>query len=186
MKKWIRFLPLLLCIILCIIATQNFRLIVTHGSSMEPTYVSGELLLVSKHLRSPQPGDAVLIEHQGILMVKRVCAIAGQRAITPAIPSISGNIHPGTDPDTGTTTISVVPDTAELSVPEPLSQYWTSYMKSDYLTIHHYWSSHPSAVVPDGCIFVVGDNLADSFDSRNKEFGLIRKEQIKGYILCFK
>lgn len=42
---------------------------------------------------------------------------------------------------------------------------------------------HETAVVPDGCVFVMGDNRSDSKDSRTKEIGMISQKDIVGKVL---
>ncbi len=45
-----------------------------------------------------------------------------------------------------------------------------------------YWADTPSAV-PEGYLFVCGDNKENSFDSRYPEFGLIPISSVWGYAL---
>ena len=42
---------------------------------------------------------------------------------------------------------------------------------------------HEAAVVPKGCVFVMGDNRSDSKDSRMKEIGMISEKDIVGKVL---
>ncbi len=66
-------------LVLALLVLFNFRLVVTEGPSMEPTYTSGDLILCKKLSKEPQPGDLVLIQLQnGTMVLKRVAYVAGQ------------------------------------------------------------------------------------------------------------
>lgn len=53
-------------------------------------------------------------------------------------------------------------------------------LPEDKLPAYDYWGS---TTVPDDCIFVAGDNLEHSYDSRDPKFGLVPYEAIWGYIV---
>lgn len=125
----LRYWPALLCAALMVISLTCFRLVVTDGPSMEPTYSPGDLLLCVVPYRQPRDGDVILMEKDGMLMVKRISAVAGEAA----------------------------PQTADGDV--------------------------QAVQIPEGYVFVTGDNAEESFDSRDEGFGLVALEQIRGYIL---
>lgn len=158
--------------LLILLLTSAFQFIVTSGSSMEPTYYTGDLLLKVFPYREPQVGDIVVIRHQGKLMVKRVAAVAGQEAIAPEIHTITPEQagYSGTIPFDGLTSDSQ----------EQAEGLWGSTFS---FHTYSYWNDEGVSTVPEGCIFVVGDNLEASIDSRDPEFGLISLDQVEGYIL---
>lgn len=131
-------LPLFLCALACIISLTCFRVIVTDGPSMEPTYTPGDMLLCFRSFREPQVGDVVLIQRDGSFLVKRVQFVAGQ---TPFLFTGGNELQTG-------------------SLEE--------------------WLEGP---IPEGYIFVAGDNPAESLDSRYEEFGLVSVDEVWGTIL---
>lgn len=159
-----------LLILLCIFCLC-FQLIVAEGASMEPNIQSGDVLLKIFPYREPQVGDIVVIRHQGILMVKRVAAVAGQKAIAPDDQYLQQNV-------VGPTSIHY----ENLDSADYLRGFdlWGTHL---YWNHYNYWSTDSSAAVPEGYIFVVGDNLSKSYDSRYEDFGLISTDQVKGYII---
>lgn len=133
--RWI--LPLL-CIAMSLAILYSFRIVVTSGPSMEPTYHSRDILLCIRSFRNPAPGDAVLIQRDGVLYVKRVAYTAGQ-----------------------TVDAALLTDDAATSE----GVYWDG------------------GIVPDGYLFVLGDNTDNSLDSRNPRFGLTEASEVWGYII---
>lgn len=75
--KALRYLPYILLIAFVIILLLNFRLVVTDGDSMQPTYQPGEILLCVRRYAPPKVGDVVLIQRNNKLIVKRVAYVAG-------------------------------------------------------------------------------------------------------------
>ena len=126
------------------------------GGSMRETLQEGDLLAV---LNGPlcgdyQPGDIVIAQRPdfngGDPIVKRVIATEGQ---TVDIDFDAGVVYVDGEP------------LEESYVREPT---WTEEGTEFPLT------------VPEGCLFVMGDNRNDSDDSRNPELGPVDSRQVLG------
>lgn len=137
MKYMFKHIPfciwVLLPLVLCVMLFCNFRIIITDGSSMEPTYKGGDILLVRRTDQVPDIGDEILIKlSDGTCVLKRVAYLSGS---------------------------DVTQDGYEA--------YWAD-------------ADEAETAIPDGHVYVLGDNLEDSVDSRSKYFGLVSLENIWG------
>ncbi len=133
------------------------RPVVVEGSSMENTLLEGEYLLVSDAFYSPEPGDIIVAHNVGLPLysdplVKRVIAVEGQVV----------NI------DFSTWTLTV----DGTVVDEPYRKLDTGWILTSDLTF--------PVTVPEGCVFVMGDNRNHSADSRSKDVGFIDERCIVG------
>jgi signal peptidase I len=130
---------------------------VVEGESMENTLLGGDYLLVSDIAYTPQAGDIVVVHNVGLRhynkpIVKRVIATAGQTV----------------DIDFSTWTLTVdgvVIDEPyiKLTTDQQLTSDWTYPMQ-----------------IPEGYIFVMGDNRNHSADSRCRDIGLIDERCVVG------
>lgn len=133
-----------------------FRVVVVVGDSMYDTLVDGDrLLLISNVLyQNPKTGDVIVASkdsfRDGECIVKRVIATEGQ---TVDIDFINGIVYIDGE-----------------ALDEP-------YVHS--LTCNQEGTSFPLTVA-EGCIFVMGDNRAESLDSRSPSIGQIDKREILG------
>lgn len=132
-----------ICVLLTLSCMFFFRFAVTSGTSMEPTYDQGTILLCVRKTRAPQTGDVVLLEKDGSWLAKRVVAAAGETA----------------------TALTV------------MNAETTAFVTYDY------WGS---SQVPEGYVFVCGDNIVASWDSRSEDFGLVSTDDIWGYVIWSK
>lgn len=142
-------------VVLVLVFTFVGRLIVVDGESMEPTLWHGEMLLVRSIAYEPENGDIVILAkegfHNGDAIVKRVIATGGQEVL---IDYAAGAVRV---------------DGAVLDEP-----YIKEYMvQFPYQTIS-------SITVPEGCIFVMGDNRNNSDDSRNPDLGVVDARLVLG------
>ena len=144
--EWIQ---ALVCSVLAVVVVFTFavRIIGVSGGSMRETLQNGDLLLVLDGWLCGDyaPGDIVILRradfHEGNPIVKRVVATAGQ---TVDIDFDSGAVYV---------------NGAALAEPYTREPTFTDEGTEFPLT------------VPEGCLFVMGDNRNDSDDSRNPALG---------------
>lgn len=140
-------------IIVVLVLTFVFRMVEVSGDSMENTLLSEDKVVVTNLFYTPQPGDIVVISHGEYYnkpIIKRVIAVAGQ-------------------------TLSIDFDTGDVVV--------------DGVTLDEKYIKNPTTkrgnaeipeVIPEGKVFVLGDNREVSQDSRYTSIGLIPVENIIG------
>jgi signal peptidase I len=150
---WINCLSIAL--IICVIIFAFFiRLIDVKGTSMNPTLNNNDKMLVSGLFYSPKAGDVVVFKKDEYdpdrALVKRVIATEGQVV----------NI----DFDKGIVYVDGVP-LEEDYIAE------LTYNKLDFIG---------PQTVPEGCVFVMGDNRNASTDSRKTEIGMVDSRLILG------
>ena len=154
------FLPLLmLVLVLVLVFSLFFRIIQVDGESMVPTLQNGDKLIVWGAGYEPQRGDVVIVDSYtayGKPLVKRVIAKGGDVV----------NI------DYQAGTVSVNGEVLqEAYIAEP------TYLGYD-VTFPY--------TVPEGTVFVMGDNRNASLDSRSSYVGCIDERDILGKVLlCF-
>ena len=135
-----------------ILLTFCFRLIDVDGTSMEPTLINTDKVIVTNLFYTPEDGDVVVISHGELYdkpLVKRVIATEGQ-------------------------TLRIDFDNSQVYVDGVLID--EPYIQG--LTVKG--TAEIPEVIPEGKVFVMGDNRPVSLDSRYVEVGLIDEESIIG------
>lgn len=148
---------LIILIIFCFFA----RLAGVVGNSMNPTLENGNWVVMSQLGASYEPeyGDIVVISQPNALdevIIKRVIATGGQ--------TIDIDFEKGI----------VYVDGQKLEEPYILEPTYLEYNDGVQFPL----------TVPEGYVFVMGDNRNDSTDSRSSLIGLIRNEYILGKVVC--
>ena len=164
---WIQ--SLIVALIICVCVFSFFvRVIDVSGSSMNPTLYNGDKMLVSGLFYKPKQGDIVVFRSDTYdpnkALVKRVIATEGQEI---NIDFDKGIVYIGEkDPETGEDIVTVLdePYIAE-----------ATHRKLDFLG---------PKTVPEGCVFVMGDNRNASTDSRKSEIGMVDTRTIVGRVYC--
>ena len=145
----------------CIILVFAFgaRLTRVNGTSMNDTLVEGQFLIISNLGYDPTPGDIVVLHNVSLSvdqlrepLVKRIIAVGGQ---TVRIA------------EDGTVTITEADGSSH-----KLEQ---SFIKNE-----PYYKEPGEYVVPEGYVFVMGDNRNGSTDSRDSRVGIIDERCICG------
>ena len=132
------------------------RIIVVSGPSMENTLIEGDLILVWSLGYTPKQGDVVVLtqeSYQEDSIVKRVIATGGQRV--------------DIDYDAGT-----------VSVDGTILQ--EDYIKERML-LPGWGEGINHVTVPEGCLFVMGDNRNESADSRFPSIGIVDNRCVIGH-----
>lgn len=143
-------------LIFCVVLFVFFiRLVDVSGSSMNPTLSNGDKMVVSDLFYTPKQGDIVIFRKDSYkeeALVKRVIAVEGQ--------------------------------TVEIDFDKGIVYVDGEAMDEPYIAelTHNALDFKGAQTVPEGCVFVMGDNRNDSRDSRDSRIGMIDTRQITGKV----
>ena len=141
-------------IVVVLLLTFVFRQVTVKGTSMTDTLQSGDRLIINSFNYTPKYGDIVVVTHGQKYddpIIKRVIATEGQA-------------------------LNINYDTGEVSVDGVILD--EPYIKGKTIRL-----KHPVEIpdrIPEGYVFVMGDNREGSLDSRSTQIGLIPVENIIG------
>lgn len=147
-------------VLVSVVFTFAVRIITVDGGSMQPTYYDGDRVLVSSMTGKVKQGDIVIIINAlKEPIIKRVIATEGQTVDfdDSGEVTVDGYLLPGSlyGIENGITMVSDLPGKV-LEFPQP---------------------------VPENCVFVLGDNRANSTDSRYVEVGMVDRRNILGKVV---
>lgn len=141
-------------LVITIIFTLFFRIVNVSGRSMMPTLENGDKIVISATGYEPQRGDIVVLS--GAAGLKETIV---KRIIAVGGDKVDINFT------TGIVTVNGVEE-----------EY------TDVLTLQQFDIAFP-ITVPQGSVFVLGDNRAESLDSRSTEIGCIDERYIVGKVI---
>ena len=139
-----------------IIFTFFFKVSIVSGESMENTLQNGDNLLITSITPEINQGDVVVVSQPNgyeKVLIKRVIAVGGQTV--------------SFDSKTGKTIIN------GKIIDEPYTKE-----KADYT-----YGMTKTYYVPEGKIFVMGDNRNNSADSRDVAVGMIDEDYVMGKVI---
>ena len=157
---WLQALTFAL-VLLVVVFTFFGRIIGVDGQSMVPTLQDRDMLLLQCVGYEPTRGDVVVLHKDFATVndpiVKRVIAVGGQSV---EIDYDSGSVYVDGE----------AIDQSYLG--EPMVDTGNPYMMKTH------WE------VPEGSIFVMGDNRNNSSDSRDERLGVVDCRYVLGRVLC--
>ena len=146
----------------CIIVVFSFfaRLTVVDGDSMNDTLADGEFLVISDFMYTPEQGDIIVLQNTAAghtelqkPLIKRVIAVGGE-----SVKITRDGVVTVTDKDGNANVID------------------NSFIKQEIYEGRYYgeWD------IPEGFIFVMGDNRNHSTDSRDFRLGVVDERCVVG------
>ncbi|MCD7927516.1 MAG: signal peptidase I [Oscillospiraceae bacterium] len=154
---WLQALSVALVVLILVFSFVG-RIITVDGPSMQPTLQNGDILLLQSAFYSPKQGDVVVLtkdfaSYTDRPIVKRIIAVGGQ------------TVRIDYDEDV------VYVDGVALDEPYILESDMLPAFTIEELTI------------PEGYVFVMGDNRNNSTDSRYSDLGAIDERYILGKVV---
>lgn len=148
---------IVVALVFCVLVFSFFfRIVEVRGSSMRPTLDVNDKVIMSKLFLNPKQGDIVVFKKdsfKGEPLVKRIIATEGQ--------VIDINFREG----------KVTVDGEELKEPYIMEP-----------TTGEVYDFNGPITVPEGCVFVMGDNRLHSTDSRYSKIGFVDERYIMGKV----
>ncbi len=144
------------CTLLVLVFLFFFRAVQVSGTSMEPTLMNGDKIILRSIGYTPERGDVVVVDgytRYGEPLVKRVIALGGDEV----------------DIDLTTSDVYVNGERLE----EPYLGSMISSLGDVTFPL----------IVPEGTLFVLGDNRRVSLDSRSSKIGFIDSRDILGKVV---
>ena len=162
--EWLEAIAFALAIVV-LLFTFVLRIVSVDGTSMTPTLDNEDRILVRNIFYTPEENDMVILvapvgDDYNKPLVKRVVAVGGEY-----IQIIDGVVYVGASED------SLTPRTIPNLETINRDRYGDMY---DF--------SSP-VYVPEGCVFVMGDNRNNSLDSRDRRLGIVDERFILGKVI---
>ncbi len=152
--SWVKII--FLAVFLSAMVTQLVKPALVSGLSMYPTLEHNELLIVNRTAywsKMPEPGDVVVFDTK----------IGNEKVFIKRVIASEGD--------------KIVITDGKVYVNDVLQN--EPYINQE----NPYTLGEIETIVPEGTIFVMGDNRNNSFDSRYADVGFIKKKDIIGKVL---
>ena len=157
MSRLFDFVEMLVLTVAVVLLLSSFlvRHTLVQGGSMNNTLLNGQHLLISDTNYEPKNGDVIVF-----------VPLNQTNRSTPFIKRV----------------IAVGGQTVEIRSGVVLVDQIAQ--SEEYLSLSKGHADYPETVVPDGYVFVLGDNRTNSRDSRYEDVGMVDVRSILGRVLC--
>ena len=158
-------------VIIVVLFSLFFGKVKVDGPSMLDTLVSGDQLVISNFCYTPEHGDIVIVSRNPKnLPESNSDKKTSSQPIVKRVIAVEGD------------TIEIKNKKVYLNGKELDEPYIKDYQKGPH-TDGHYLDGKGPQTVPEGCIFVMGDNRDDSHDSRMNDIYMIDSRYVLGKVL---
>ncbi len=160
--------------IVLLVFTYLFRISDVSGPSMEPTLIEDDRVLISSLFYKPKQNDIIIIDSSKLdkLIVKRTVALSGQSV---NIDFESGIVYV----DGKALNEQLYKLNADGTAPELKADHFVNTLTTQNMGA---FKDYP-VTVPEGYVFVLGDNRNRSKDSKHLELGFVPEDEIVGKVM---
>lgn len=157
-----------------------FRLVTVDGHSMDNTLNDRQVLISSGLFYTPQDEDIIVLQQSGSVfegpLVKRIIATGGETLKIRFTSASSLEVYVnGEKREEAYAVYNNQPDAGSIHANEFRSYY------ADFYTVTS--DGGYEMTVPEGYVFVMGDNRLHSSDSRTPYVGFVREDDIIGKVI---
>ena len=155
----------ILAVVLVLLSLHLFRV---RSVSMMPTLQVGQYILLDRWISHAERGDLIVFNKGESRWIKRLVGLPGDSLIIQEEGIRVGGV--------------LFPHHPALSDPVGNAEFRNRYRSALFMKCGEEGDTRES-IIPEKCLFVIGDNYPESSDSR--EFGLLPRSRVVGRVIWY-